>query len=932
MAQISYDGQSFSLDGRRIWLVSGAMHYPRIPRGLWRSRIRAAKEAGLNCIETYVFWNAHEPEPKRYDFEGNLDLRRFIEMIGEEGMFAIVRPGPFVCAEWDFGGLPPWLLRMRNPKNKRLVDVKLRESDPYFLEATARYFGAVMEQIKDLQVTVAPPNNQRVPEGNAPGAVANGYHPAQGGGPIVLMQAENEWFCSNPDEADGYLRETVRYLRENGCTVPIINCNNLFQRMDGTIDTWNASYLLPPTMRQLAVVQPEAPRLVTEYWSGWFDQWGGPHVKTVSPELNLYRLAGILAVGAQYNVYMFHGGTNFGFRGGRTVNGLDCFMTTSYDYDAPLLEAGGRGEKYHSTRRISTFASQFAPLFAHLEPVQDQAVAAPTQSDHPLSIIHQRGSQGEVVFLLKSEKDKTKLVDVLLPDGLTLPVPIGNERAAWFVCKLNLQGVAELTYTNLCPWAFVDRRMLVLFGPAGATGHVCIDDTPIQITVPNGKRPQVETHGEITIVVLSRELVDAAYLYDGGLAVGCDGLNDEGVPRPLAGFPSMTLVAPDGTVQQPKASVPRTPSPPRFGAWTTAPLDDMLDGSADAYRKIDGPLSHERLECDYGYGWYRLKLSAPVSGKVLAPESGDRLHVYNDGKLQEILGIGDGASYDPVQLRLAKTNVVLSDNLGRYNYGQHLGETKGLFGHVLAVKSLRVAKPEITTGRGPDPFELAELVLHRRKGERPIADALTWIIKPAGRKPVVMEIGEFPGEGMILINDEPFALYANPAKRFVFKPGEGGFTGGKNRVTFALYEKLPDNADSMDHVRFYQATSVVTEKADWAFAPFALPAEDVFIDLPARTPVQPTWYRTSFTVKDVSVPLWLEPRGMSKGQIYLNGHNVGRYYVATRTGKVIGPQTRYYLPEPWLDTEGLNDLLIFDEHGKNPGKCRLKYDPTGPYN
>ena len=109
MADISFDGQSFSIDGRRIWLVSGAIHYMRTPRALWRQRIAAARQAGLNCVETDVFWNAHEPAPKRFDFAGDLDLRHFVQTIAEEGMFCILRPGPYVCGEWDCGGLPAWL-------------------------------------------------------------------------------------------------------------------------------------------------------------------------------------------------------------------------------------------------------------------------------------------------------------------------------------------------------------------------------------------------------------------------------------------------------------------------------------------------------------------------------------------------------------------------------------------------------------------------------------------------------------------------------------------------------------------------------------------------------------------------------------------------------------------------------------------------------
>ena len=129
MATISYDGQSLLIDGRRIWLVSGAIHYARTPHQLWRSRIRAAKQAGLNCIETHVFWSMHEPRPGKFRFEGDADLRRFIQIIAAEQMYCILRPGPYVGADWDFGGLPPWLNRM--------PDIALRESSGPFLEACA---------------------------------------------------------------------------------------------------------------------------------------------------------------------------------------------------------------------------------------------------------------------------------------------------------------------------------------------------------------------------------------------------------------------------------------------------------------------------------------------------------------------------------------------------------------------------------------------------------------------------------------------------------------------------------------------------------------------------------------------------------------------------------------------------------------------------
>jgi beta-galactosidase len=131
MPTISYDGQSFIIDGRRVWLVSGAIHYARVPRGLWRSRIRAAKQAGLNCIETYCFWNVHEPQPGVFNFEGDADIRAFVEMIASEGMMCILRPGPYICAEWDFGGFPAWLNRVEGLKLReaRSVRALLRRAD-----------------------------------------------------------------------------------------------------------------------------------------------------------------------------------------------------------------------------------------------------------------------------------------------------------------------------------------------------------------------------------------------------------------------------------------------------------------------------------------------------------------------------------------------------------------------------------------------------------------------------------------------------------------------------------------------------------------------------------------------------------------------------------------------------------------------------------
>jgi len=946
MPSVTYDKQSFLVDGRRVWLVSGAIHYPRVPRELWRDRIRAAKQAGLNCIETYCFWNAHEPEPKRFDFKGNLDLRAFVQMIGEEGMWCILRPGPYVCAEWDNGGLPAWLWRVDTPKD---TEMKLRQSSPPFLEASSRYLSAVMEQVKDLQVTTAPPS--RVPRptaANFSGEAAGGFQSDQAGGPIILVQAENEWFCGNPEQGTDYLGELVRYLRENGCKVPVTVCNQLWQTVDGTIHTWNGKRHLPTDLRQLAVVQPDAPRLVTEYWPGWFDAWGGEHA-TEPVDLHLKRMAGICAAGAMINQFMFHGGTNFGFWGGRTVGGRSVHMTTSYDYDAPLLEAGGRGAKYAVTKRLCTFVSQFGQVFAGLSAGRPHAAVLPSEGGHPPSVIHLPGSAGEVILILRGKGDATERVDLMLSEGLTLPVSLGDEPVSWVLLNTNLGGSSVLDYTNVRPWAYTQEpggtgQMLVLFGPAGSEGIISLDQVPLQVHVPEGRDPVVEAHEGITIVVISTEQVDQAYLFAKGLAVNADGLDAEGTPLPARGSDPMVTVGFDGAVATDGTAAPRKPTSPPITDWAYADPTDLLDGTSAAYEPIDGPVSHDLLGCDRGYGWYRIgvgKGSARAT-KVFAPGAGDRLHVFENGEPVGLVGVGPGAEPQPATLRLTGDVVVLCDNLGRFNYGMHVGEQKGLPHHVYEVKPVKLPKPGTSSDPAPSIKAAVEYASSHRVHERPAGPTLTWELRPASKaRPLIVEIHDLPTAAIVMLNREAIDFYAGHSSanylQLLLDPEDERVSTGKNVFGLALMRPLEAGVDPLKHVSVWQAGTNLTSRGQWAFTPWAPPEADAFEPLPSARANggdaggRPRWYRGTFKGRDTDVPTFLEPRGMTKGQIYVNGHNVGRYFVSTADGESVTPQTRYYLPQPWINAEGDNELLIFDEHGARPDKCRLVFEPLGPY-
>ena len=937
MAEISYDKQAFVVGGRRVFLVSGAIHYPRVPRELWRDRIRAAKQAGLNCIETYVFWNAHEKAPGEFDFAGDLNLRRFIEIVGEEGMWCWLRPGPYVCAEWDGGGLPAWLETV--PTTKKSGPMKLREASEPFMAACARFLSAVMTQVKGLQVAGHDPNLQRGGSFDVkPGQAAHGYR-GEGGGPILLMQAENEWFSHNQKQHDEYHRQLIRYMLEGGCRVPVNACNQLWQPVDGTIHTWNASADLSASIRQLGVVQPDAPRIVSEYWTGWFDHWGGQHAQSVDAQKHLYRLACILAEGAMPNLFMFHGGTNFGFSGGRTVNSTDCYMVTSYDYDAPLREGGGRADKFAMTKRICTFASQFAPVLANLEPTDQAVTIQGGEDDHPPAVIHARGKLGDAVFVVRGPRDQRASVKLQLQDGRSLDVPLGQDRAAWLLLGVKLGDAVTLDFTNLRPWAFADKRMLVLYGPAGANGLISLDGATHPAPVPTGKTPNVQRIGPLTLVVLNEEQIDAAYLDALGVIVGVERPDEHGQPVPLKGWPTQTHVAPDGTCTTTRATGPKATPAPKLSDWDYADCAAYLEGTAEDFEPIAGPASLAQLGVMEGYGWYRIANTKPASArstKTLVPNAGDRLHLYRDGRFDTILGHAPGATHQPESLSLAGDIVVLADNLGRFNYGQRTAEPVGLRSHFCAVKPVKLGKPTVTIEPGPDPFTLGSMIYHRREGQRPLGTKLLWTLKIAGKKPVILRGHDWQPQATVCVNGRPvgrIGSHTSGENEFVLDPAaeDSPLKTGSNELVVHFDSADDKHAALAKHLELFQVEAHRTDKSDWAFAPWSMPGDDAFGPLNDRAANRPGWFRCTFDAKAADAPLFFDASTLSKGQLYLNGHNLGRYFCQTHTRAKVPPQSFYYLPEPWIKLDGPNVLTVFDEHGFGPSKATLAYLPQGPF-
>ena len=312
---------TFLMDGKPFVIKAAEVHYPRIPRPYWEHRIKMCKALGMNTLCLYVFWNVHEQQEGKFDFSGQNDVAEFCRLAQKNGMLVIVRPGPYVCAEWEMGGLPWWLLKKK--------DVRLREQDPYFLERVRIFEKKVGEQLAPLTI--------------------------ENGGPIIMVQVENEYGSYGKNKP--YVSAVRDILRESGFNkVQLFQCDWSSNFTDNALDDllWtmnfgtNANVL--KQFEKVKKMRPDAPLMCSEYWSGWFDGWGSAH-QTRPADAMVNGIKTMLDNNISFSLYMTHGGTSFAHWAGANNKGYapDC---TSYDYDAPINEQGTPTDKYFQLREL----------------------------------------------------------------------------------------------------------------------------------------------------------------------------------------------------------------------------------------------------------------------------------------------------------------------------------------------------------------------------------------------------------------------------------------------------------------------------------------------------------------------------------------------------------------------------------------------------
>ncbi|MFV8324433.1 beta-galactosidase [Flavobacterium sp. ZS1P14] len=313
--------KEFLLNGKPFVIRAAELHYPRIPKQYWEQRIQLCKAMGMNTICIYLFWNLHEQTQDHYDFTGQNDVTEFVRLVEKNGMYCVVRPGPYVCAEWDMGGLPWWLLKKK--------DIRLRDlSDSFFMERTRKFFKEAGKQLAPLQI--------------------------QNGGNIIMVQVENEYASYGSDSA--YMEAIRDNVREAFDKVQLFRCdwssNFNKYKLDGVATTLNfgAGANIDNEFKTFQEVYPNAPLMCSEYWTGWFDHWGKPH-ETRSVESFIGSLKDMMDRKISFSLYMAHGGTSFGQWGGANAAPYSA-MVSSYDYNAPIGEQGNTTEKFFAIRDL----------------------------------------------------------------------------------------------------------------------------------------------------------------------------------------------------------------------------------------------------------------------------------------------------------------------------------------------------------------------------------------------------------------------------------------------------------------------------------------------------------------------------------------------------------------------------------------------------
>ncbi len=914
--KITYDSKSFLIDGERKLILSGEVHYFRMPRAEWKPVLEAAKASGLNAISTYIPWNFHEPREGKWDFAGDHDLEAFLKLCRQQGMLVVARPGPYICAEWDFGGFPAWL-HAKGVKH-------LRTSDVTYMGVVDRYLDKVLSILARHQVSK--------------------------GGPVFLVQIENEFDHAPQDPA--YLRHLEHKFKKK-LSVPLFFCLGDTRKGAGAVpgamlaaNFFGQGREHLENLRRLAGERRQ-PLLVGEFWTGWFDAWGLPAEKK-SPEDVENRLTEALSGGAGLlNQYMFFGGTNFGDWAGRSSAGDKCFCTTSYDYDAALsegLEATDKG------RRLGLWCARAACLqewllSTELDPSEQPVV--------PAEVGVTARSKGDLRFLyLNNPTDQEIKGKIQYEDTLYYSLKPGE----WKLFPFHIPVSPNLSLrASSHPYLFKhlgNRTVVLVWGENGekvnlfGTGtldvtertnesvHLEHERKGFTLSAQVQERPQKllakvlfeSGKREVLFLVLNRRLAERMHLHPEKpeLVVGAAEVDFDAKRVRLESGSQTLLLASPARVEEvflnASEVAPKKASLASGGFFGEQALLKHLEGRKDWK---EGRIGADLAE--YGFqssrAWYKVKFRSSSKGRkaLVFPGVEDQFALFHKGAC---LGLyGRLARRPKVELTVSEGEnelLILAASWGRYNFGTKLGEKKGFllpiydggelvsfaegwhFLEAAGPLDLKIFSSPSFSGRGwevdslPQALARKGYVCARKKFSVPSWARRVRLGLHAGNVNIQVAlngqlIDQHPDSSGSSYKDIELTPNLIPGENTValfFKGPTQGFERCEMQV---LGPELPVTLQVCEGV-FEPGEVAVLKDKGWSKSKKAAFG----------------FWRATFKAplgKGLS-SAWLKLGRHGRGSLWLNGQALGRHWS-------IGPQKEFKLPLSWLKPS--NEILVFEE-------------------
>ena len=840
MAGIQFDKNSWIIDGNRVFIKSAAVHYFRLPRAEWDELLDKVKKAGCNCIETYIPWNWHEEVEGVWDFADDKDLGAFLTKCEERNLYVILRPGPYICAEWDFGGLPWWLSSKKN--------MKYRCYHEPFLHYVDRYFDELVPRIRPHLITNA--------------------------GTVIMVQVENEFQAlGKPD------KKYMEYLRDGlitrGINVPLVTC---YGGVEGAVEFRNFWSHAEEHAKILDERYEGQPKGVLEFWVGWFEQWGGPKANQKTAcmlEKTLYELLreGFTAI----NYYMFFGGTNFDHWGGRTI-GEHTFMITSYDYDAPLTEYLQETPKYQAIKRVHSFIDWVEPILTNPS-VIDEYTALPeglqgktVQSKAGGITFLTNSKQERAIHKVYSPEEQYQLSITIEPDGI-LPV-VKNMKAGRLAGK-----TVKISALTAYSTGF-SNNIGTVYHETGQQSSLVLqvkDVDELSIFCPYPQRYEKLGNGEIQFTLFHGSKPQVISIKDGK--------ND-----------CFEIVVNDRRTVESESEIDDAKGVVTFsiGDWHQA--REKTDESM--CRDTVKPLDFSSFGQWSGYISYTAQFESKETCRkaLILPRIEDPARVFLNN---EYIGLVNDLGAASIELPVEKGNNSLRflvQNMGRYNFTQALGEPKG----ISESPSLDGLVVDLLDGWRVEGIGKTHSLRNVPEIEGRIS-LLKELINDQGFDKAVL-VGE--GLQRLRLNDGvPVMLITNETAWIRFDAPYGvadvghllhdglnefEFDGqglkGISKLKLYLYKE----ENQINHWKM-QSAALLNQPKDWQKIDHRFSKEKV----------EPCWYKTTFktslqSTDHVIVKIRLD--GLSKGTFWVNGFCLGRYWQ-------IGPQEEYKIPASILKQE-----------------------------